>query len=57
MAKIVCHGFLRKSPSSGGRGRWKMRWVELVDYRGEGGELRLEYSEIDKKKRKHLLGE
>ena len=54
---IVCSGYLTKSPTSGGRGRWKLRWVELVDDRKEeGGSLRLEYFSTEKKK-KTALGE
>ena len=49
---IVCSGYLTKSPTSGGRGRWKLRWVELVDDRKEeGGYLRLEYFNTEKKKK------
>ena len=50
MPKVVYSGYLTKSPTSGGRGRWRLRWVELVDDREEGGELKLEYFSTDKKK-------
>lgn len=57
MSKVVCSGYLTKNPTSGGRGRWRLRWVELVDSRNKGGgNLRVEYS-ISEKKRKNPLGE
>ena len=54
--KVVCSGYLTKSPTSGGRGRWRLRWVELVDGREEGGNLMIQYS-TSEKKRKSPLGE
>ena len=57
MSKVVHSGYLTKSPTSGGRGRWRLRWVELVDGRGEqDGSLRLEYFNSEKKT-KQPLGE
>ncbi len=56
MPKVVCSGYLTKSPTSGGWGRWKVRWVELVDCREEQPpQLRLEYYSSEKK-RKNPLG-
>ena len=64
MSKVVCSGYLTKSPTSGGRGRWKLRWVELVDGReeekqkGGAGEeegcLRLEYFSGEKRRKTPL---
>ncbi len=58
MPRVVSSGYLTKSPTSGGRGRWRVRWVELVDYRKDDppGQLRLEYYNSEKKK-KSPLGE
>ena len=56
MSNIVCSGYLTKSPTSGGCGRWRLRWVELIDCRKEKGNLRVEYFSSDKK-RKNPLGE
>jgi hypothetical protein len=53
MSKIVCSGYLTKSPTSGGCGRWRLRWVELVQ--DEGGTYKVEYSSSEKK-RKNPLG-
>lgn len=59
--KVVFQGYLTKSPTSGGRGRWKERWMELVSYpKGdERGHLRLQYysSEHKKQQNKDPLGE
>lgn len=56
MSKVVFSGYLTKSPTSGGRGRWRLRWVELVDGRTEGGNLRVEYFSSEKR-RNNPLGE
>ena len=56
MGKVIFGGYLKKSPTSGGRGRWRLRWVELVDGREEGGELRVEYFSAESK-RKAPLGQ
>lgn len=55
---VMCSGYLTKSPTSGGRGRWRMRWVELVDSRRKDGtgDLRLEYF-TSEKKQKNPLGD
>ena len=57
MSKVVCSGYLTKSPTSGGRGRWRVRWVELVDGREDDPpQLRLEYYSSEKRG-KNPLGE
>ena len=54
--KVVCGGHLKKSPTSGGRGRWKLRWVELVQSEKDG-RLSLNYYSNEKKRNKHPIGE
>ena len=54
---VVCGGYLTKSPTSGGRGKWRLRWVELLQAKMEPGQLRLEYYSKEKKRNKAPLGE